>query len=106
MDLLTKESFDKVLGENELVLVDFFADWCGPCRMMAPVIEDLAKELEGKVKVTKVNVDAESDLAARFQIFSIPTFILFKNGAEVEKIVGGVGKAALLDKINHHQTNR
>jgi thioredoxin 1 len=70
--------------------------------MMAPVIEELAKELEGKVKVAKVNVDEENEIAGRFQIFSIPTFILFKDGKEAERIIGGVGKNGLLEKINRY----
>jgi thioredoxin 1 len=102
MEILTKSSFDSALAENSLVFIDFYADWCGPCRMMAPVIEELAKELEGKVKVAKVNVDEENEIAGRFQIFSIPTFILFKDGKEAERIIGGVGKNGLLEKINRY----
>ena len=102
MEILTKSSFDSALAENNLIFVDFYADWCGPCRMMAPVIEELAKELEGKVKVAKVNVDEENEIAGRFQIFSIPTFILFKDGKEAERIIGGVGKNGLLEKINRY----
>ena len=102
MEILTKSSFDSALAENSLVFIDFYADWCGPCRMMAPVIEELSKDLEGKVKVAKVNVDEENEIAGRFQIFSIPTFILFKDGKEAERIIGGVGKNGLLEKINRY----
>ncbi|MCX7705537.1 MAG: thioredoxin [bacterium] len=100
MKILSKENFDAVINENPLVLVDFYADWCGPCRLMAPVVEELAKELEGKVVVAKLNVDEHSDIAARFQIFSIPTFIIFKDGKPDQRIVGAVGKSGLLDKLN------
>ncbi|MGB9642223.1 MAG: thioredoxin [Candidatus Ratteibacteria bacterium] len=99
MKVLNDENFDAVLKENAVVLVDFYADWCGPCRMMAPVVEELAKEMEGKIVVAKLNVDENPDIAARFQIFSIPTFIIFKNGKPDQKIIGAVGKAGLLEKI-------
>ena len=102
MLVLNKESFDEALNGNPLILVDFYADWCGPCRMMAPIVEEIAKELEGKVVVAKLNVDDNPDIAARFQIFSIPTFILFKNGKIEEKIIGAVGKESLLEKITPH----
>ena len=99
MKILNDANFESVIKENSLVLVDFYADWCGPCRMMAPVIEELAKELEGKIVVAKINVDENPDTAAKFQIFSIPTFILFKDGKAEQKILGVVGKAGLLEKI-------
>lgn len=99
MKILNDANFESVIKENSLVLVDFYADWCGPCRMMAPVIEELAKELEGKIVVAKINVDENPDTAAKFQIFSIPTFILFKDGKAEQKILGAVGKAGLLEKI-------
>ncbi|MCM8764404.1 MAG: thioredoxin [Candidatus Omnitrophica bacterium] len=104
MKILSNENFDAVIGENSLVFVDFYADWCGPCRMMAPVVEEIAKELEGKVVVAKLNVDENPEIAARFQIFSIPTFILFKDGKPLEKIIGAVGKAGLLEKIKGQLT--
>ncbi len=100
MLVLNKENFDGTIGENQLVLVDFYADWCAPCIMMAPVVEELAQELEGKIVVAKLNVDENPEIAARFQIFSIPTFILFKNGNPEEKIIGAVGKRGLLEKIS------
>lgn len=86
---LTKANFDsEVLKSNIPVLVDFWASWCGPCKMVAPVIENLAKEYDGKVKVGKVNVDDEGVLAAEHGIVSIPTVIIFVNGKVVEKMVG------------------
>ena len=79
--MLTSETFDKEVTESSLpVLVDFYADWCGPCKAMSPVVEQLAAEYEGKVKVCKINVDDSQDIAARFGVMSIPTFIFFKDG--------------------------
>lgn len=100
MKVLNAENFDDVVNGNPVVFVDFYADWCGPCRMMAPVVEEIAKEFEGKIVVAKINVDENPDIAARFQIFSIPTFIIFKNGKVEQKIVGAVGKQGLVDKLN------
>ena len=80
---LSTENFEKeVLKSEKPVLVDFYADWCGPCNAMAPVIEELAKELEGKVKVGKINVDENPDIAVEYNVMSIPTLIVFKNGKE------------------------
>lgn len=84
---LTKENFDVVTGKGT-VLVDFWASWCGPCRMLAPVIEDLGVKYEGKAEICKVDVDAQPELAQRFGIMSIPTVIVFKNGVETGKLVG------------------
>ena len=83
-----KESFDKVLGEGKLMMVDFWADWCGPCRMLAPVIDQLAERYEGKVVSGKVNVDDEQELAIRYGVMSIPTVIFFKDGKEIDRKVG------------------
>ena len=85
----TKADFEKVVMEGKgVVLVDFWASWCGPCRMVGPIIEQLAEEYEGKVTVGKVNVDEESALASEFAVVSIPTIIVFKDGKQVEKLVG------------------
>ena len=85
----TKSNFDgEVLKSNVPVLVDFFATWCGPCKMVAPIIEEIAKEYEGKIKVGKVNVDEESELAAANAIVSIPMVMIFVNGKAVERMVG------------------
>ncbi|MEM2202686.1 MAG: thioredoxin [Candidatus Bathyarchaeia archaeon] len=89
---ITDSNFEEVVSKNPLVLIDFFADWCMPCRMMAPVIEELAKEYAGKVLVGKLNVDENPATADRFQVFSIPTLVILKAGEEVDRIVGFVPK--------------
>jgi len=78
----------EVLKSSQLVMVDFWAVWCGPCQMVAPLVEELAKEYEGKLKVMKLNTDEVQDVASRYQIMSIPTILFFKNGELVEKLVG------------------
>lgn len=92
---ITDSNFSKVIGENSLVLVDFFADWCMPCRMMAPIVEQLAKEYAGKVLVGKINVDENPATAERFQVFSIPTLVILKSGEEVDRIVCFVPKSQI-----------
>lgn len=93
---LNNENFDELIND-ELVLVDFFATWCGPCRMLSPIIEEVANE--EKVKVIKVDVDKHEDIAKRFGIMSIPTVIVFKNGEEVNKNIGLVSKEEILSWI-------
>lgn len=93
---LTKDNFDKeVLSASLPVLVDFWATWCMPCRMIAPVIEEIAEETAGKAVVGKVNIDEENALAARYHVTSIPTLIVFKDGKEIRRSVGAQGKDAL-----------
>ena len=94
---LSSENFkEEVLNSEKLVLVDFYADWCGPCNAMAPVIEELAKELEGKAKVGKINVDENSYIAVEYNVMSIPTLIIFKKGKEEKRLVGLRDKEELL----------
>lgn len=94
--MLTAENFEnEVLKSNIPVIVDFWATWCGPCKMIAPELEELAKEQEGKIKVGKVNVDEESELTEKFGISSIPTLMLFKDGKHVDTAVGYMDKARL-----------
>ncbi len=98
---ITSENFEKeVLNSEVPVLVDFFATWCGPCKMMSPVVEELAKEMEGKAKVYKVNTDEEQNLAIKYGIMSIPTFIVFKNGEPVGKAIGMRDKEELINLLN------
>lgn len=87
-DISDNEFDDEVLSSSEPVLVDFWASWCGPCKMVAPVLEEIAGDYEGRLKVVKVNVDDNADTASRYAIMSIPTMMLFKNGEPVETIVG------------------
>ena len=97
---LTEEQFQtKVMGASEPVLVDFFATWCGPCKMMAPVVAQLADELEGKAKVGKLNIDDCMDIAGKYRVMNIPTFLIIRNGQEMERIVGAVSKNELQKKI-------
>lgn len=98
---ITSENFEKeVLNSEVPVLVDFFATWCGPCKMMSPVIEELAKEMEGKAKVYKVDTDKEQELAIKYGIMSIPTFIVFKNGEVSNIVVGMRDKEELIKLLN------
>ena len=99
--VLTTENFENEVIKSDIpVLVDFWATWCGPCRMIAPVIEEIAHDYQGKVKVGKVNVDEYGDLAVRFGINSIPTLLLFKNGELVKKTLGYMPKEDVEKFIN------
>lgn len=98
----TDISFRKELETSTPVLVDFWAEWCAPCRMTAPVLEDLARDKAGQIKVVKINVDQNPTTAGRFNIQSIPTLILFKNGQAVETMVGAMSKHALLERLGPH----
>ncbi|MGD9605624.1 MAG: thioredoxin [Bacilli bacterium] len=102
MENTNKANFDAAVASNHLVLVDFHAVWCGPCKMMTPVIESLNKELEGKVKVLKVDVDEEFELARRFQISAIPTLVLIKDGKVVSKTMGYKPKDAILTILKNN----
>ncbi|NLN17490.1 MAG: thioredoxin [Firmicutes bacterium] len=98
---LTSGNFQAEVLDSELpVLVDFWADWCGPCRQIAPVIDEVAKEYEGRMKVGKVNVDQEQDLAVRYGVMSIPTLVIFQKGQAVERLVGAMPKEALKRKLD------
>jgi thioredoxin 2 len=98
--ILTDRNFAEEVENSPLpVLIDFWAAWCGPCRMIAPVIEQLAKELSGKARVGKLDVDANQMTAARFRVQSIPTLLIFKDGREVDRIVGAQSREALLRRL-------
>lgn len=92
--------FDSVIGSDKPTLVDFWAPWCGPCKAIGPVVEDLAEEYKGKVNIVKMNVDDNPVTPGKFGIRAIPTLILFKEGERVDQITGGVGKAQLVELIN------
>ena len=98
----TSETFEQAIAGEKPVLVDFWATWCGPCRMIAPVIDEVAAEFEGKAVVGKVNVDDEMGLAQRFHVMSIPTLIVLKGGKVVEQAVGARGRADVAAMISRH----
>ena len=92
----TTENFTtEVLNADKPVLVDFYADWCGPCRMMSPIVEQLAVDMEGKAIIGKLNIDDNEEIAMKYGVMNIPTLILFKNGAEVNRIVGSQNREVL-----------
>ncbi len=98
---LTERNFDEALAANQgLIMVDFWAEWCGPCRAIAPVLEELAEGSEGRLTLMKVNVDENHGLAARHGIQSIPTILFFKEGAVVDRVVGAASKAVLQNIVN------
>ncbi|AMA72050.1 MULTISPECIES: thioredoxin [Aneurinibacillus] len=99
---VTDNTFQSEVESGGTVLVDFWAPWCGPCKMIAPVLEELDNEIGGKVKIAKVNVDENPESAQRFGVMSIPTLLLVKDGQVVDKIIGFQPKESLLDAINKH----
>ena len=96
----TNTSFNELIQSDKLVIADFWATWCGPCRMLSPILDELSEEMADKIEVVKVNVDDADEIAAQFRIMSIPTLILFKGGQPVDKTVGAMPKNVLVDKIN------
>ena len=98
--IATNTSFDGLLADEKLVIVDFWATWCGPCRMLSPLLDEVEEEMSDKITVVKVNVDDADEIAMRYRIMSIPTLLFFKNGQLVDKSVGAMPKSTLVDKIN------
>ncbi|MBX2895764.1 MAG: thioredoxin [Cyclobacteriaceae bacterium] len=96
---LTDSNFDQAINSEKPVLVDFWAEWCGPCKMIGPVVEELAGDYEGKAVVAKLNVDENPQITARFGVRNIPTLLVFKNGQVVDKQVGAVPKSVLSQKL-------
>ena len=96
---LTAENFESTVN-NGVSLVDFWAPWCGPCRMIAPVIDELAADFDGKANICKVNTDEQQDLAVKFGVRSVPTILFMKDGEIVDQVIGAQSKQALADKIN------
>ena len=100
MELNDQNFTQEVLKSGQPVLVDFFAEWCGPCKMQAPIIEELAEEYQGKAKILSLDVDKSQQTAGQYQVMSIPTLIFFKEGQEVDRVTGALPKDAMADKLD------
>lgn len=101
---ITSENFKSdILESDKLAVVDFYADWCGPCQMMAPIVEKLAEEYKGSAVVGKLNIDEESEISRQYRVMSIPTIIFFKNGEVQDKIVGAVSAEELKEKMEKYK---
>ena len=100
MKVATNTNFSELLQDEKLVVVDFWATWCGPCRMISPILDEVEEEMPDKITVVKVNVDDADEIATRFRIMSIPTLLFFKDGQLVDKTVGAMPKNALIERIN------
>ena len=98
--IATNTNFDGLLTDGKLVIVDFWATWCGPCRMLSPLLDEVEEEMADKITVVKVNVDDADEIAMRYRIMSIPTLLFFKGGVMVDRSVGAMPKSALVDRIN------
>ena len=97
---ITEKNFDAVTGQGKPVMIDFWATWCGPCRRLAPVVEELAAEYDGKVIVGKCDIEENTDLTDRFGIMNVPTIVFIKDGKEVDRIVGAAAKNVFQEKLN------
>jgi thioredoxin 1 len=101
---LTDSTFDEEIAGSsaDVVIVDFWAEWCGPCKMIAPILEEIATEQAGKLTVAKLNVDDNPDAARRYEVMSIPTLIVFKDGQPVRRLIGAKGKGQLLEELSEY----
>ena len=99
---LNKENFTETVGSNKPVLVDYWAEWCGPCKMVAPILEEVASDMSDKLTVGKVDVDENQELAAQLNIMSIPTLVLFKDGEVLDQAIGALSKPQLLSFLEQH----
>jgi len=99
---VTDDTFESIIADNKLVLVDFWAPWCGPCRMVAPVLDEIAGEHGDKVTIAKVNTDENQAAASKHSIMSIPTMMLFKNGEKIDQMVGALPKPQIMAKLEPH----
>lgn len=100
---ITTETFDnEVINNNGVTVVDFFANWCGPCRKLGPILEEIESELSSKVKFTKINTDENLDSAKKYQVSGLPTLMVFKNGEAVERMVGLMPKSSIITNIEKH----
>ena len=100
---LTDATFDETIATSDVpVLVDFWAEWCGPCKVIAPILEEIAGEQAGRVKIAKLNIDENLDITRRFEVMSIPTLVLFKDGEAVQRLIGAKPKGLLLQEISAH----